>query len=401
MKIRTRATSSILLPETVVLFGVTTIGTANSFLVPQLKSMAERQWRVHLACSYGLDGIDPKNLRDHPEFTTHRIFMRRNPSLKQDVRSFISWIRLILEIKPDAVVLSTPKAALLGMLASWMCSVPLRVYHVRGLRVEGMKGVWALLGQLFEGLTAFLATDVLVDSESLLKEMRRRHLLNGERGTVLGCGSCCGVDTNWFHPPSEDEKRRIRALLDLTGEDIVIGFVGRITTDKGIRELLAAVAQAHAANHRVRLLMVGPLEDPALESVIGAAAQQSWVRMSGVTQDPRSFLWAIDVFVLASYREGFPIAPLEAQSCGVPVITTTATGCVDSIVPNITGLLVAPRNSEQLAMAINQLIANPELRTQMGRDGRLHVESHFKSEMVVERVSQQLEQWFRNRLRSP
>jgi glycosyltransferase involved in cell wall biosynthesis len=90
------------------------------------------------------------------------------------------------------------------------------------------------------------------------------------------------------------------------------------------------------------------------------------------------------VFVLPSYREGFPIAPLEAQACGLPLITTTATGCIDSQPPENSMLLIRPREHKEISALLMLLIANPKLRATAGSRARKWVVDNFHSKDVIQ-----------------
>ncbi|MBR5542315.1 MAG: glycosyltransferase, partial [Bacteroides sp.] len=89
----------------------------------------------------------------------------------------------------------------------------------------------------------------------------------------------------------------------------------------------------------------------------------------------------MDVFVLPSYREGFPTSVLEASSMKLPVITTRVTGCIDSIIENETGIFVE-HTPESLAKAIEKLYIDFEERKRIGENGRKFVEKYYKQEIV-------------------
>ncbi len=375
-----------------VLFGVTIPLTANAFLRDQLTELAKQGWEVHLVTSPG-EGFE--RLNHLTDVHLHSIAMKRAPSLISDCKSLIKWMRLIKEIKPDLVVASTPKAGLLGMMAARIRKTPTRLYHVRGLRAEGLSGAVAKISLISEKLAASAATHVLCDSKSLLKKMHELGLVKPNKGTVLGAGSCCGVDIERFRPPTNDERAASRASLGLTEEDIVIGFVGRLAVDKGVQELAEAARNAHELNANLKLVLVGPLEEEdsgALSQTLKELADSPWVTLTGAVTDARPAYWAFDMFCSPSYREGFPIAILEAQACGLAVITTRATGCSDSIDPGITGLLVNSHDSSSLQAAIQTLVQDASARKTMGAAARQRTTNEFNMPMVQARFVDYLDQ---------
>lgn len=371
-----------------VLIGVTVPVTALAFLRDQLTELAHEGWDVHLATA-----PDPgfEQLMDLPGVTVHALPMLRDPSPAADLCSLAHWRRVIRDVRPDVVVASTPKAGLLGMLAARQQRVPVRLYHVRGLRAEGLSGTLRRVSLGSEQLAVRSATDVLCDSKSLLASMREMGLLRPDRGVVLGEGSCCGVDTARFRPPTPSERAQARDQLGVEPDDLVVGFVGRLARDKGVMELLATVQDLRRTNARVRLALVGPPEDASLTEAIATAVREGWAIAPGAVADPRPSYWAFDVFCLPSHREGFPISPLEAQACGLPVVTTTATGCRDSIVDGTTGLLVPPADVPALCRALVALTKDPEQRERLGRAGSKWTRTSFEKSAVRRRFINYLE----------
>jgi len=290
---------------------------------------------------------------------------------------------LIRKVKPDIIVGSTPKAALLSMLAARWNNISARIYHVRGFRAEGLSGVPKLISVFAEKLTIAIAAEVLCDSVSLRNALINSGCLGKHRGIVLGAGSCCGVDTEFFRPPTVEERHEARERMGINAGETIIGFIGRITKDKGVSELVQAISSVNETCGDARLILVGP--DEGGIDYLGDLLQNGPVTYMGPTTDVRSAYWAFDVFALPSYREGFPISPLEAQSCGLPSVTTMATGCIDSQPPSNSQLTVPTKDPDSLATAIKFLVASPDKRSSMGKNARQWVLENFKSSDVVQR----------------
>lgn len=272
------------------------------------------------------------------------------------------------------------------MLTSRLQRVPVRVYHVRGLRAEGLRGAVAAISRIAERVSAAASTAVLVDSRSLLIAMRRSGLLRSDQGEVLGHGSCCGVDTEFFRPPSSDERRQARETLGLSETEVVVGFVGRVAIDKGVPELIASTRRAHDIDDHIRAVIVGPLEDSSqLQPILDEVKDAGWLQVHGPTSDVRQAYWALDLFCSPSHREGFPVASLEAQACGLPVITTDATGCIDAIEDGRTGKIVPVGDVPALSEAILELATEPAIRTSMAMAARDRVQRDFERATVNER----------------
>jgi len=361
-----------------IVFGVTVPVTARLFLVSQIQALIDDEWDVHLVCSPDHGFAELSKISG---LTVHSIRMQRRPSPVRDVISFVNWYRLIAQIKPDIVVGSTPKAGLLSMLASKLRRVSVRIYHVRGFRAEGLRGLQQRISVLSEKLSISMSTCVLCDSISLRKALIESGCLFEDQGVILGAGSCCGVDTEFYRPPSAAERTQTRERVGALEGEIVIGFVGRLTRDKGIKELIEAFSEVSKLNNHVRLILVG--SDEGGTEFFSKSTDENTTLYLGETDDVRSAYWAFDIFVLPSYREGFPISSLEAQACALPLITTTATGCIDSQAPSNSQLTIPVKDPEELAKKIELLVNNSSLRETMGRSAREWVVQNFDSKVVI------------------
>jgi glycosyltransferase involved in cell wall biosynthesis len=91
----------------------------------------------------------------------------------------------------------------------------------------------------------------------------------------------------------------------------------------------------------------------------------------------------MDLLVLPTWREGFPNAVLEAAATGIPVVTTASTGARDSVVPEVTGLLIPPGYPYAIYEAVMKLIRDPKRRQRMGQAGRAWIVQHYAEPHVV------------------
>ncbi len=316
----------------------------------------------------------------------HHIDFVRQPSPIADVRALAQTVRLIRKIGPDVVHTSTPKAGLLGTIAAWLCRVPVRVYQVRGLRYETETGGRRRLYRLFERISMRLATHVLFNSASLRTLAESDRLIEPGRGVVLGSGN--GVDTQRFTPVANEDRQRARHGFGIPENATVIGFVGRLTHDKGIADLMSAFDELTAEN--VWLLLVGTFEagDPVDSHVVTAINSHPRIVHREWVDDTRDVYAAIDVLAFPSFREGLPNVPLEAQACGVPVIGYAATGTVDAVVDGETGVLVSIGDRSALADSLATVLDDADLRENLGQQGREFVSTNFQPEAVWARIAE-------------
>jgi lipopolysaccharide/colanic/teichoic acid biosynthesis glycosyltransferase len=265
--------------------------------------------------------------------------------------------------------------------------------------METATGLKRLVLWLAERLACACAHRVVPVSKSLRLRAIELKLVSPEKARCLGNGSC-GVDTEHFTPKNRNSEQvvQLRQALGLTGNETVVGFAGRFVKDKGIRELVEAFRELSASRPDLRLLLVGDFEDgdPVETKVRSYIESTPTILLPGFVADAAPYYALMDVFVLPTYREGFPGVPLEAQASEVPVVTTNATGAVDSVRHGVTGLIVPVKDAKALTAAIDTLLRKPEMRTNMGHAGRKWMEHAFRPEVVwqahVEMYRQMLEE---------
>ena len=307
----------------------------------------------------------------------YSVDLAREPSLFRDVKALMQIIRILRRIRPDAVVSATPKAGLIGTIASRLASVPVRVYQIWGLRLETERGMKRALLETTERLAISSSTRCLANSESLARVVRAAGLSHARAITVLGSGSSHGVDTEYFSrdlsPTADAATLRFLATVPA---DVTVAFIGRLSRDKGIDTLLNSLDLCLARGLCVRALIVGPAESWEAESIGHACADA--LHFVGGVEDVRPYIMAADILCLPTLREGFPNVVLEAASMQVPAIVSDATGSVDSVVPNITGLIFPVGDAGQLAQCLIRMAGDRDSLVRMGKAARRHVLHDFQ-----------------------
>jgi glycosyltransferase involved in cell wall biosynthesis len=308
-----------------------------------------------------------------------------------DLRALIQLYRRLRVIQPAIVNAGTPKAGLLVGLAAWLAGVPCRVQTLRGLRSETAPGWKAAILRATERISCRVAHRVICNSPSLRERAIELGITDTRHSLVLGSGSSNGVDASRFCP-TDDLLRRaagIRSELAIPAGAPVIGFVGRLTRDKGIPELIAAFDLLRTPFPNLYLLLIGDREagDPLPAAIHQRLDRDPQILCTGAVPDAAPYYPLMTVYALPTHREGFPNSVLEAQAAGLPVVTTRATGAVDSIVDGITGILVPPGDGSALAKAIESLLSDPALAQRMGAAGRERVARDFRPETIWEALA--------------
>ncbi len=361
-----------------VLIGVTHPQTC-LILSARLRVLRQSGFHVLLVSSPG-ELLDGTASREGVERIA--IPMRRGIAPFADFVSLLRLWRLIEERRPSLVEFSTPKAGLLGTLAARFCNIPRRVYMLRGLRVESSAGLKRKVLLAAERLAAASAHVVLCNSASLRDQAVSLRVAPRSKLRVLGEGSSNGVDIDRFCPGPD----HIRDRLAIPHDAKVMGFVGRLTCDKGLPELFEAFETILRAEPSTRLLLVGwfdAAEDALSQDLRARILRHPRVDCTGFVTDTAPYYRAMDVLVLPSWREGFPNAVLEAAASGIPVVTTESTGARDSVVPEVTGLLIPPGYPEAITEAVLKILSNPDRKRRMGQAARAWIVEHYLESRVL------------------
>lgn len=311
--------------------------------------------------------------------------MRREVAPMADLLSLARLWWLLYRLKPDMTEFSTPKAGLLGSIAAMLCGVPARVYFLRGLKLESCTGWKRRILLAAERLASACSHIVLCNSDSLRNEALALGVAPESKLRLLGGGSSNGVDVERFSPGSDNHREELGLPLDAH----VVGFVGRLTRDKGLPELIEAFDAILAAKPSAHLLLVGwfdAAEDALSQKLRSRIKNHPRIHLTGFVADTAPYYRAMDVMVLPTWREGFPNVVLEAAATGIPVVTTLCTGSRDAVVPEVTGLLIPPGYPVAIREAVLQLLHNPERRCRMGLAARAWVLDHYVNGRVLGRT---------------
>jgi glycosyltransferase involved in cell wall biosynthesis len=355
------------------------------FFGDQFLYFKNKGYKLHVICS---PSEYLSTYASAKQFKYKEISISRKIALITDIWAVINICRYIRKNKIDIVVGHTPKGALLAMLAGWMMKAPKRIYFRHGLVYETSKGFMHLILINMDRLTAFLSTKIVCVSPSLYKKSLKDNLNKEYKQVVLGKGSCTGIDTlNKFNPEliSNTKQAQLREILSVPENAIVIGYCGRIVRDKGIVELINAFEiLQQRTNKSLHLLLVGMFDERDLLPVETKEKILSHptITYTGYVKDNIELYYSLmSVFILPSYREGFGMSVLEASAMQLPVITTRATGCIDSIIENETGIYV-DHTSAKIISVLLDFIENEDKRHQYGTAGRKFVTENFEQSII-------------------
>lgn len=359
----------------------TRVGTLRSFVFPTIeKIQADTDWDISVIS----DGEDTVGVPETVHFFP--VSMKRGISVA-GVRAMIEMYKIFRREKFDMIQYSTPNASLYASIAGWLARVPVRLYCEWGLVYVGMSGIMRKIFKLEEKLVCRLSTWIEPDSNSNLRFAHSEGLYLEEKGSVVGAGSACGVRLDKFDISRKPEYREaIRRELNIPEDAFVYGFVGRVTKDKGINELLVAFKKDMENNGNNYLIIVGRIEGEKElnQELFVWSKSESHIFYTGVVNDVERYLSAMDCFLLPSYREGFGLGTVEAEAMELPVIVTRIPGPMDAMIPNITGKMISKGSSDELYDAMIAIRKDDYLL--MGKKAREFVVDNFEQSKLVDLI---------------
>lgn len=335
---------------------------------------------VFVACKNSHHFIE---LSESYQFHPIKLNINRNISPIKDIVCIIELYQQLKKNKIDIVVGHTPKGALLAMISGFFANTKKRIYFKHGLIFETQRGIKKRILILLEKITELLSTEIILVSNSLMQKSIYYKLGDPEKYILLQMGTCNGIDSiNEFNPDNINQTEREKLLnkYNIKKENIVVGFIGRLANDKGINELVLAWEKIEKLHNNVFLMLVGPIDlrDPFDINLIKNFKNIIYL---DYVSNPEIYYSIFDIFILPSYREGFPTVNLEASSMKLPVITTKHTGCINSIIENHTGIFTEVEPNS-IFNSIIFYIMNPELRNKHGANGRKFVINNFSQRLI-------------------
>jgi glycosyltransferase involved in cell wall biosynthesis len=357
-----------------VLFVVNDAAFFVSHRLPIAQQLIEEGYEVHLATSG-----ETLPIYNEMGLSFHKLGVSRKGTRPlSELRLIWQLFKLFTGLQPDLVHLVTIKPYLYGGIAAKMANVPAVVSAVSGLgfvlMATGFKAKFlkAVLYPLYKFSFSHKNQIIIFQNNDDANFLVDWKVIRASKARLIR-GS--GVDLSAYQYSAEPK------------EKIVITFVARLLTGKGIREFINASRIIHSNGKEVDFWVAGDLDEGNPESITKAEVA-SWkdlsnVKFFGFQSNVAELYSKSNIACLPSYREGLPKSLVEAAACGRAVITTDVPGCRDAIESNKTGLLVPVNNAVALADAIEYLLENPDVRERMGVAGRALAEKEFAIEKIV------------------
>ena len=351
-------------------------------LGPQLRAFRADGFEVVGASAPG--PFVARLVRDGIRHVALRHATRRMTPLR-DLQLLRELHQLCRRLRPDIVHTHNPKTGAVGRVAARAARVPVVVNTVHGLFAQpGDPLPRRALYLGIERIAGAFSDLELVQNPEDVETLRRLGVPRRKLRLLRN-----GVDLGHFDPATADPGRvaAVRAAMGATDGDVVCGMVGRLVHEKGYREFIDAALAVRGRREGAVFVAVGapdPGRHGALSEAEIARGERAGVRFLGHRDDMVHVYAAMDVFVLASYREGWPRSAMEAAAMRRPVVATDVRGCREVVDDAVTGYLVPARSAEALAAAIERLVVDADLRRRLGEAGAAKARREFDHRQQIE-----------------
>ena len=272
----------------------------------------------------------------------------------------------------------------MGMLAGWLCRIPIRIHTVAGLPLLVHSGFKRKVLNLVERITYRCATSVYPNSHKLRDTIISLKLASPDKLRVIGEGSSNGINVLHFCKELFAEEL-VDPIHKKLGGGFTFIFVGRIVRDKGICELVEAFTRLQQEHPVARLLLVGNFEqelDPLPEEVYHTIQSHPAIYYAGWQDDVRPWFAAADALAFPSYREGFPNVVMQAGAMELPCVVSDINGCNEIILEGENGLIIPSHDAAALYQAMKRMMKDKALYMHCQQNARSLISSRYKQEDV-------------------
>lgn len=298
-----------------------------------------------------------------------------------DLRIIPRLVRYIKKNKIDIVETAVFPSDVYGRVSARLANVPVIISTMHCVEAHKLETIYRFLSFL-DTVTMALTTKIIAVSGAVKNYLIRRHKIRPEKISII----YNGIDVNKYK--SHMNITEFKKQFDLEPGIPIIAFIGRLIKVKGVSYFLDAAASVLRTGKKAQFLVVGdgPLKQSLVKQTQKLGIDQH-VFFIGFRKDIPKILSLIDILVVSSLWEGLPLTILETMSAGKPIIAAKVGGIPEAIKNGETGFLVPPKNPEALTGAINDLLADPRKRKEMGEKAKRRALQLFDVERMVKEYS--------------
>lgn len=337
-----------------VIIRITTVPSSIDILLKGQLKFLSNYYRVIALSSSGPE-LDIVKNRECVEVKA--ISMKREISLFHDIFSLFKLIIYFFKIKPYIIHSNTPKSSLISMIAGYFTGVSHRIYNVTGLRFETEKGLKRSILIFMEKLTCIFATHIIAESTGV-RQLLKSNNITKKNVSIIANGNINGIDFDYWNKNIYNQNE-LRKFYNFKPDSFIFIYVGRITKDKGILELVDSFIEITKTHANLILILLGDIDNQSSlsESHFTKLINLPNILHMGFKSDIREFLKISNCLILPSYREGFPNVILQAGAFGKPVIMTDVCGSDEYLFP-FNGIKIRKKSSTDLLNSMKDMIIN-------------------------------------------
>lgn len=378
------------------------LGGAQKFLYELATHLDKEKYEILVASGAGqnnswelLNDLDKKGIK-----TFCLKYMRRQIKPFYDFLEVFEIMKLINSFQPNFLYLNSSKTGVVGSFSAQLIKIlkPKKfgrlkvIYRIGGWSFNDPWPLWKKrIWILAEKITAKFKDTIIVNNKNDLLKAEKLKIKPKKEIKVIYNG-INPLKIDFF----EKQEARVRLFKKLSKDyggifeaKYLIGTVANFYPTKGLEYLIEAVRvfktmglSPDIKNSKFIIIGDGP-EKEKIKSEIKNRNLQNDIILAGQIKDAYKYLKAFDVFVLPSVKEGFPWAVLEAMAAKIPVIAT-AVGVLPEIIENKkNGILIEPKNPQQIAKSIKDILEDDFLRQEMGIQAHQTVLFKFSMEKMI------------------
>ncbi len=311
--------------------------------------------------------------------------LKRNPNLIDDIKAYRALRKMIREHRPDIVHTHAAKAGALGRLAAIHEKVPVIVHTFHGHVFNGYFS--PLITKVFIRIEKWLAkksTAIVAISEEQKNDLTEIYKISDKEKVKI---IQLGFDLQKFRENREEKRKSTREKYKLDDATLAIAIVGRLAPIKNHEMFLKVLEKVQSeTNKKIHAFIVGDgLEREKLKDLASKIPQSDDMKIffTSWIHDIATFNMGMDIMCLTSKNEGTPVSLIEAQACGLPIVSTNVGGVESVVKNNETGYLVGKNDVDQFVKKLLDFIENDEKRRKMSQNGWTFVKEKYDYKTLV------------------
>lgn len=341
------------------------------FLVPHVINLADNGYEIEIACSNVGGKIEQiKERLKNTVKKVHVVKLARNPFTLRNFKGYKEMKQIISKGDYDIIWTNEPVMGVVTRLAAKLARrrVTKVLYMVHGFHFFTGAPIinWMIYYPVEKIMAKYADMIVTVNHE----DYKRAKTMNVKRVEYIH-----GIGINTDRLSAENNSVDIRKELGLSSEDLLIISVGELNKNKNQKTIIKALAEIK--DIKIHYILCGKGDQlEGLKKQVSDAGLDHQVHFLGYRTDALNICCQADIYVMPSYREGLPVASLEAMYCGRPLLTSNIRGLVDVMEDGVSGYMYSPDDYKGFADGICKLLADPELRKKMGKRNQEYVKQY-------------------------